>query len=166
MRILGVDPGTRFLGIGVVEGRDSGLSYIWHEVLNLSRIKDGKEKLVAVFNRVGELVSGFGIDVIALEKAYSGKDYHASELLNQVRGVVLLVAGLKGIQVYEYPPAKVKRVVVGNGRAEKSEVAKVLELTFSISIQDRFDATDALALALCHYYVSRERERYDRFSEG
>ncbi len=166
MRILGVDPGTRFLGIGIVEGRSSGLLYIWHEVLNLDNVKDNKEKLVKVFNKITDLIKHYDIDTISLEKAYIGKDYHASELLNQVRGVILLSAGLSKIPVFEYPPAKVKKIVTGDGRAEKSVVAKILELTFSMNFESRYDATDALALAVCHFYISKTEERYDRIFKG
>ncbi len=167
MVILGIDPGSRFLGLGIVGDSGGGLNYLWHDTLNISRVRETKDKLVAVYRSVLKAVEDFHVDVIAVEKAYGGKDYHASELLNQVRGIVMLVAGLSGVDVFEYPPAKVKKIVTGNGRAEKGEVAKILELTFSMEFgKDRYDATDALAIAVCHYYVSRERNRYDRFLEG
>ncbi len=156
MRILGIDPGTKIVGLGIIEVKDGKISYVHHSSLDLRREKDSRKKLVQVFRKVSEIVTQYRIDEISLEKAYSGKDYHASELLNQVRGIILLIGGLKNIPVFEYPPAKVKRIVTGNGRAEKFEVARIVEYTLSQKLDGTHDSTDALALALCRYYVSKE----------
>ena len=155
MRILGIDPGTKIVGLGIIEIRDKKAYYIHHSSLDLRREKDSNKKLVEVFKKVSEIINQYNINEISLEKAYRGKDYHASELLNQVRGIILLIGGLKNIPVYEYPPAKVKRVVTGNGRAEKFEVARIVEYTLSQKLEGAYDSTDALALALCRYYTSR-----------
>ncbi len=159
MNILGVDPGTKVVGAGIIKV-SSAPNYVFHDSLFLGKIKGHSEKLVEVFNFLTNLIRNYSINVIALEKAYYGKDYHASELLNQVRGVVFLLAGLNKIDIYEYPPAKVKKTVTGDGRADKASVSKVVELTLSRKIQGSSDATDALAIALCHYYITKEMEKY------
>ena len=163
MRVLGVDPGTNLIGFGVIEGRNKIPSYIYHSVVDLRRIKENSQKLTRAFKEINWLIDNYNIDVISLEKAYGGKDYHASDLLNQVRGVIILAAGLNNISVYEYPPAKVKKIITGNGRAEKFEVAKVLEYTLSVKLGGKYDATDALAIALTHFYICGEKN--DRLSK-
>ena len=163
MRVLGVDPGTNLIGFGVIEGRSKIPSYVYHSVVDLRKIKRNSQKLTRVFKEINWFIDNYKVDVVALEKAYGGKDYHASDLLNQVRGVIILAAGLNNISVYEYPPAKVKKIVTGNGRAEKFEVAKVLEYTLSVKLGGKYDATDALAIALTHFYICGEK--HDRLSE-
>jgi len=156
MIILGIDPGTQILGIGIIKAEKNSPVYKFNKDLILKKIKDRRIKFTTIFNEINNIIDEYSIDEISLEKAFTDKDYHASEMLNQVRGIIWLISGLRNIPLSEYAPAKVKKILTGNGRADKISVQKIVELTINKTFTGTTDSIDALAIALCHYYLSNK----------
>ena len=154
MVILGIDPGTQILGIGIIKSENGVVTYLYNDDLYLKKIKNREEKYKTLFDEIKKVIELYSIDAIALEKAFTDKDYHASEMLNQVRGIIWLISGITQIKLFEYAPAKVKKILTGNGRADKLTVKKIVELTLKKEFGKTSDSIDALAIALCHHYLT------------
>ena len=152
MIVLGIDTALRKTGYGVVEfGSSSRL-----QVLDCGVIRNGdklphSQCLRRIFSGVEELITSFRPDALSMESAFVCKNVRTGMVLSLARGAVITSAAIKGIPVYEYSPKTAKRSAVGMGTASKEQVASVLAGIFSLDVrQIPDDATDALALALCH----------------
>ena len=156
MNILGIDPGTQILGIGIIKSEKNQPVYLFNKDLILKKIKDRGTKFTVIFNEINNIIDEYSVNEISLEKAFTDKDYHASEMLNQVRGIIWLISGLRNIPLSEYAPAKVKKILTGNGRADKITVQKIVELTINKRFTKTTDSIDALAIALTHYYLTQK----------
>jgi crossover junction endodeoxyribonuclease RuvC len=147
---LGVDPGTRQLGWGVVVRRGSTLEHVAHGVIRL----DPRETLAVRLHRIEQelsLVLGqHRPDVGSVETLFFHKDAQAAAKLGHARGVVLMSLARAGVEVAEYAPARVKRAIVGHGRADKRQVALMIRTLLRLSDTPASDAADALALAVTH----------------
>ena len=152
MRILGVDPGTRIAGYGLVEtdARGAATAVAWG-VLRLGTARPLPERLVCLFDGLNELIAAHRPDVVALEKAFYGKNIQSAMRIGEARAVVMLCAQRAGLAIAEYAPAMVKRAAVGAGRAHKSQVQRMVRITLGMREDPApEDAADALAIALCH----------------
>ncbi|HEX2569677.1 MAG TPA: crossover junction endodeoxyribonuclease RuvC [Polyangia bacterium] len=148
--ILGVDPGTRRCGYGVVDARAQGLAYVECGVIEMPARAPLSERLAELQNSLREVVEELRPTVMAVEEVFHGIDARAALVLGHARGVVLAVAGARGLPVFAYPPATVKRSVTGAGRAPKSQVASVVRSLLKLRRVPSADAADALAVAICH----------------
>ncbi|MCC6741557.1 MAG: crossover junction endodeoxyribonuclease RuvC [Planctomycetia bacterium] len=148
-RVLGIDPGTLRVGFAVVDRH--GASQVAVEWGVLRARGELPARLLAIYAGLTELVKRARPSVLALEDVFFGKDVRAMEKIGEGRAIAKLVAAQHGMQVAEYPPATVKRAVAGNGAASKEAVARMVTAAFGLREQPTpADATDALALALCH----------------
>ena len=159
IRILGVDPGTRRLGYGVVEisaagGAERGIAYVECGVIAAPTDGPMSARLGVVCAELAEVIAELSPHVIALELAFTGKNAASALKLGLSRGAVMLLAAQRGVPVFEYAPAKVKRVVVGSGRATKEDVQRRVRLLCRLQRDPVADAADALAIALCHAHMS------------
>jgi crossover junction endodeoxyribonuclease RuvC len=159
MKVIGIDPGSKCCGYGVIEvsGGDikhmaSGSITPGHDLLLYQRLKSIYEELLSV---IGE----HSPDVMSVEDIFFAKNARSAIKLGEARGVVLLAASNTGIPVYEYSATKVKLALTGQGRANKSEVQKMLSMMLGKSDFETEDASDALAVALCHVNNSRIEAR-------
>ena len=152
-KILGIDPGTNILGYGVICVDSKGPHYVDMGVFDLRKIKDPFEKLANIFAGVTELLEIHNPDQLAVESPFYGKNAQVILKLGRAQGAVLTAAVMKGIPVAEYAPRKAKIAICGNGAASKEQVAMMIQKTLKVDLDPKYlDATDALAIALCHHY--------------
>ena len=151
--ILGIDPGTNILGFGVIGINTKGPYYIDMGVFDLRKIADPFEKLANIFAGVTELIEEHHPDELAVESPFYGKNAQVVLKLGRAQGAALTAAVMKGLPVAEYAPRKAKIAICGNGAASKEQVALMIQKTLKVSLDPKYlDATDALAIALCHHY--------------
>lgn len=151
--ILGIDPGTNILGFGIIHVDSKGPHYVDMGVFDLRKIKDPFEKLANIFAGVSELIEEHHPDELAVESPFYGKNAQVILKLGRAQGAALTAAVMKGIPVAEYAPRKAKIAICGNGAASKEQVAMMIQKTLKVELDPKYlDATDALAIALCHHY--------------
>ena len=151
--ILGIDPGTNILGFGVIGINSKGPYYKDMGVFDLRKIEDPFEKLANIFAGVSELIEEHKPDQLAVESPFYGKNAQVVLKLGRAQGAALTAAVMRGIPVAEYAPRKAKIAICGNGAASKEQVAMMIQKTLNVSLNPKYlDATDALAIALCHHY--------------
>ena len=151
--ILGIDPGTNILGYGVICIDSKGPHYVDMGVFDLRKITDPFEKLANIFAGVSELLEIHKPDELAVESPFYGKNAQVILKLGRAQGAALTAAVMKGIPVAEYAPRKAKITICGNGAASKEQVAMMIQKTLKVELNPKhLDATDALAIALCHHY--------------
>ena len=151
--ILGIDPGTNILGFGVIGINSKGPYYIDMGVFDLRKIQDPFEKLANIFAGVTELIEEHKPDHLAVESPFYGKNAQVILKLGRAQGAALTAAVMKGVPVAEYAPRKAKIAICGNGAASKEQVAMMIQKTLKVTLEPKYlDATDALAIALCHHY--------------
>ena len=151
--ILGIDPGTNILGFGVIGINSRGPYYKDMGVFDLRKIEDPFEKLANIFAGVSELIEEHQPDALAVESPFYGKNAQVILKLGRAQGAALTAAVMRGIPVAEYAPRKAKIAICGNGAASKEQVALMIQKTLNVKLNPKYlDATDALAIALCHHY--------------
>ena len=154
--ILGIDPGTLLMGYSVIEAKKDVFNIRSIDVLKLSAKKDHYERLQLIHRKITELVVQFSPDEFAIEAPFFGKNVQSMLKLGRAQGVAIAAAMEKNIPVTEYSPKKVKLAITGNGNADKDQVWKMLQRITGLPDKPKYyDATDALAVAICHHYGSR-----------
>lgn len=154
--ILGIDPGTLIMGYGVVSVDKSKLSLIEMGVLKLAKHKDHGKRLLFIFEKVSALVQTFQPVAVALEAPFFGKNIQSMLKLGRAQGVAIAAAMAHGSPTVEYAPRTIKQSVTGNGNASKEQVWKMLQQQLDFHDDPRYlDATDAVSVALCHYYKTQ-----------
>ena len=149
MRVLGIDPGLQKLGWGIIDSNGSRLSHVANGVCK-SRGSDLSARLVSLFEDLNFIIKEYRPEIAAIEKTFVNKDGENSIKLGQARGVALLAPALAGLEVGEYAPNAVKKAVVGVGHADKKQVEHMVALQLPGITVSGSDATDALAIAICH----------------
>jgi len=149
VRVLGIDPGSRRTGFGVIESGRFKAYYVASGVIRVEKFTP-PERLKRIFQAVQQLLIQYQPEVLAIEKVFVHKDPVAAIKLGQARGVVLCAAALAELPIYEYTPTNIKRVIVGSGHAEKTQVQFMVQQLLKLSESPQEDAADALACALCH----------------
>jgi len=154
--ILGIDPGTNNMGIGVL-GVNKGKAYvIAMDVLRLDKLPDHALKLKRIFETVLRNIDEYHPDELAIESQFFGKNVQSMLKLGRAQGVAIAAALYRNIPIFEYSPRKIKQAITGKGSASKEQVAAMLHHTLVIpEVPDNFDTTDALAAALCHFYQNK-----------
>lgn len=154
--ILGIDPGTVVMGYGLIQCAGDRLSLIEMGVLRLPARESGHERLRLIHLKVLELIGRFGPHDFAIEAPFFGKNVQSMLKLGRAQGVAIATAMHAGLPVTEYSPKKVKLSITGNGNSEKEKVWKMLQRILSLEEElSTYDASDALAVAVCHYYQHR-----------
>jgi len=166
MIALGIDPGTRKLGWGVVARRGNKLTHVSHGIIRLNPKDSLPIRLTHIERGLDEVLREFRPTVSSVETLFFHKDAQAAAKLGHARGVVLLSLARAGIQVFEYAPAKVKRTIAGGGRADKRQVALMMQSLLALKALPGEDATDALALAVTHLRLGAGTERLLLASEA
>jgi crossover junction endodeoxyribonuclease RuvC len=152
--ILGIDPGTNFLGYGVLEVISGEIRIAESGVLTMAHLENPSEKLQRIFERVSQLIARFQPQSMAIEAPFFGKNIQSMLKLGRAQGVAIAASLAGGIPFTEYAPRRVKQAITGKGGATKDQVAAMLEQILRQPIRHQMteDASDALAVALCHYY--------------
>ena len=160
MRVLGLDPGLRHTGWGVIEADGNHLRHIANGVV----VSDGKadlaERLLQLHRGIGEVVATYKPDTAAVEVTLANKNPSSTLKLGMARGIALLTPALAGISVAEYLPMIVKKAVVGTGHADKHQVAMMVARLLPGCQVATADAADALAVAICHAHNLSTRRQW------
>ena len=154
--ILGIDPGTRFLGYGLLRINQDKVTILQYGVLNLTKYTTQGAKFLKIHERVLGIIEEFLPDEIAIESPFFGKNVQSMLKLGRVQGMAMSLAFSKSIPIAEYEPKKIKQSVTGNGNASKEQVAKMVEIIGNIKLDAKLhDATDALGIAICHHFHNK-----------
>lgn len=153
--ILGIDPGTQILGFGVIHLYGKRVEFVDMGVLNLKSLKDHFVTLREIIKKIGELIEIYSPDEVAIEAPFYGKNPQVMLKLGRAQGAAIAAAITRDIPIFEYAPRSIKLSITGKGAASKEQVATMVERLLNIKVESKYlDATDALAIALCHYYHS------------
>jgi crossover junction endodeoxyribonuclease RuvC len=154
--LMGIDPGTNYTGYGILDVSGKEPVCVVLGYIELNKIKDVYQKLRIIFERVGALIEEYKPCEVALESPFFGKNAQSMIKLGRAQGVAMASALTHGIPVFEYAPRKIKQAITGNGAASKEQVARLLQAMLKVEYTlKKLDATDGLAVAMCHYFESR-----------
>ena len=153
--ILGIDPGTVVMGYAIITINGNRIDLLKMDVLKLVSEKDAYQRLEKIFTQVCDLIQLHKPTMFAIEAPFFGKNVQSMLKLGRAQGVAIAAAMQASIPVTEYSPKKIKQSITGNGNATKEQVFKMLQNIISIEEKPHFfDASDALAVALCHHYAT------------
>ena len=158
MRVLGIDPGLRNLGWGVIDVSGCRLKHVANGTC-VSQGCDLGPRLLSLYEQLSEVLRMYRPDTAAVEKTFVNKDGAGTLKLGQARGIAMLVPAKAGLEIGEYAPNTVKKTVVGVGHAEKGQVAHMVKMQLPGVVLAGPDAADALAVAICHAHHTGSAER-------
>ncbi len=161
MRIVGIDPGLNLTGYGVIDGSDARIELCEAGVIRNSAHKSLGERLAEIYDGVCETLQSLHPEVMAVEELYSHyREPRTAILMGHARGVICLAAAKAGLRVVHYSATKVKKMLTGSGRAPKEQVQRAIQRELGLpQLPDPPDVADALAVALCHYYLNSNSAR-------
>lgn len=163
--ILGIDPGTTIMGFGLIKVVGNQMSLLQMNELLLSKYDNHYLKLKVIFERTTELIDTFHPDEMALEAPFFGKNVQSMLKLGRAQGVAMAAGLARQIPITEYEPKKVKMAITGNGNASKEQVAKMLQQLLRFKeLPKNLDATDGLAVAVCHYFNGGKPDKSASYS--
>jgi len=155
--VLGIDPGTSILGFGIIKGSGKKPELMDLGIVDLRKISDPYMKLRRIHEAVSQLIDQYLPDEMAIEAPFFGKNVQSMLKLGRAQGVAIAAAISRSVPVFEYAPRKVKMAITGLGSASKEQVAAMLGNMFSTNMENqKLDATDGLAAAVCHFYQKSE----------
>lgn len=166
MRVLGLDPGLRVTGWGMIEMVDNRLRYLGDGTIRSDERLSLAERLGQLHQGVQAVIAAWSPDGAAVEQTFVNKNPESTLKLGQARGVVMLAPALAGLEVGEYAPAQVKQAVVGTGRAAKEQVGMMVRTLLPGCLVSSPDAADALAVAICHAHHAATARRLGQTSQG
>jgi crossover junction endodeoxyribonuclease RuvC len=160
MRILGIDPGSRLTGYGCVDWMGNQLRHVAHGTLRLSNTGGKAEipledRLLSIYEGLTQVILEFKPQIMSIERVFFAKNPLSALKLGQARGAAILTGKIHLLSIAEYSPTEVKQVITGHGQADKEQVAQMIQLIIGKRNFETFDASDGLALAICHAFVSR-----------
>ena len=161
MRILGIDPGSRFTGYGIIDVNGDRVRCITHGVVKTGG-GDFPSRLGIIFAGLQELIAEFKPDQAAVEAVFVSKNPGSALKLGQARGAAVCAAISGGLAVSEYSPRSVKQAIVGRGGADKTQVKHMVTVLLQVKEDLKEDAADALAVALCHQHTQQTLDRMKR----
>jgi crossover junction endodeoxyribonuclease RuvC len=147
--ILGIDPGSRITGVGVIQAQGSTLKHVYSESLKLPK-GDLPIRLQAIYARLQSIIAQTRPDVVCIEKVFLAKNPQSALVLGHARGAAMLAAVNNQLPVVEYSATEIKKTVVGRGRADKAQVQHMMRVLLNLRVTPEEDAADALAAAVCH----------------
>jgi crossover junction endodeoxyribonuclease RuvC len=157
VRIIGIDPGLRNTGWGIIEQEGSSLSYVGDGSVHSDAESSLAERLLQIHSQLIEIIREHVPDEAAIEETFVNTDARATLKLGQARGVVMLAPAMLNIPVFEYAPNMIKKTVVGAGHAEKAQVKHMVKLLLPKARMKTTDSIDALAIAICHAHQRGHR---------
>jgi crossover junction endodeoxyribonuclease RuvC len=151
--ILGIDPGTTVLGYGIIHIKGKNIELLNFGIVQLSKLPTHPDKLKRIFERLDGLIKEYRPDEMAIEAPFFGKNVQSMLKLGRAQGVAIAAAINNNVPFEEYTPRRIKQAVTGNGNAAKEQVAAMLQSLLKFKeIPKLLDATDGLAVALCHHF--------------
>lgn len=159
-RVLGIDPGSETTGWGVVEGEARRYRLVEYGTIKSSPRDRFSARLLKISDGIEEVIARHKPEVCSVEEAFYATNVKVALKLGQVRGVLLLVAERARLEIHEYSPRLIKQTVVGYGNAEKHQVQEMVRVLLALkSIPEPHDASDALAIAICHFHHAGAKGR-------
>ena len=153
--VLGIDPGTNLMGYGIIGSIGNAYHLISMGAIHLGKYANHAMKLRAIFERITGIIESYHPDEVALEAPFFGKNVQSMLKLGRAQGVAMAAALNRNVPICEYAPKRVKQAVTGNGNASKEQVAAMVKNLLNLNEDaSNFDATDAAAVALCHFFQS------------
>ncbi len=150
MRVLGIDPGSRATGYGLVEKEGNRLIHVDNGVIRPPAKADLPDRLLAIFSGLNDIIAEYSPQTGAIEQVFMSQNVQSALKLGQARGAALLAMAAAGLEIGEYSPMQIKSSVVGYGRASKSQVQQMVKALLKLPEIAQEDASDALAAAICH----------------
>ena len=150
MRVLGIDPGTVRMGIGVVETSGNSYKLIHYDVLKLSSSEPLCSRLGKIFTCIKQKISEYKVDAVSIEDVFMSVNARSALKLGQGRGAAIVAAMEMGVQVFEYSPREIKKAISCYGGAGKEQVSQMVGILVGVRDIKPFDATDAIAVSICH----------------
>ena len=166
MKILGIDPGSRITGYGVIETRGNRLLHVDNGAIATISDAPLALRLQAIHRGLEQVIASYRPDAMAVEQVFLAKNALSALKLGHARGVVLVCGVNAGLPVFEYSALQVKSAVVGYGRAAKGQVQQMVRALLNLPEIAQEDASDALAVAICHAHSSGLNERLDNLRRG
>ena len=154
-RILGIDPGSRLTGYGVVDVCNAQLRYVASGCID-ARHGDFPTRLAVIYRGIAELIDAHAPSEFAIEEVFFARNPQSALKLGHARGVAIAAAVGANLAVHEYAPRSVKQAVVGSGRASKAQIAYMVRALLALDAEPQEDAADALAVAICHVNTRRQ----------
>ncbi len=159
MRVIGIDPGSRVCGYGVLESVKGGVTHIASGCITASPGLPVSKRLSIIYDGLLGVIKSHSPLIMSVESMFFSKNARSAITLGEARGVALLAASMSGIDVCEYSPTKVKLALTGRGRASKSDVRRMITMLLEVPEFESDDASDAVAIALCHIHLSRIEQK-------
>jgi crossover junction endodeoxyribonuclease RuvC len=150
MRILGIDPGSRITGYGLIEKVGNRLIHLDNGAIHTDRAGDFPQRLQRIFAGLTDIITEFAPTAVAVEQVFLANNAQSALKLGQARGAAIVAAVHAGLPVHEYTALQVKQAVVGHGRAAKEQVQQMVKALLNLPEIAQADASDALAVAICH----------------
>ena len=150
MIILGIDPGSRITGYGLISKEGNRLIHIDNGAIFTQSAKDFPQRLQQIFAGLSAIIEQYQPEAVAVENVFLAKNAQSALKLGQARGAAIVAAVCVGLSVFEYSALQVKQAVVGSGRAEKQQVQHMIKVLLNLPEVAQEDASDALAVAVCH----------------
>ena len=151
--ILGIDPGTTVLGYGLIHVKGKKVSLVNFGVIHLKKLPTHPDKLKRIYDRLDGIIREFKPDEMAIEAPFFGKNVQSMLKLGRAQGVSIAAALHHNLPFEEYTPRRIKQAITGSGQASKEQVASMLQKLLQFKEMPQYlDATDGLAVALCHHY--------------
>ena len=160
MRVLGIDPGTQVMGYGVVEEDEGQLGYIGDGIITPPG--ELPAKLRGIYDGLTGLIREYSPEVVAMESPFLAKNVVSTLRLGQVQGVILLTASHSSLSSFAYTPMEIKSALAGYGRATKGQVREMVKRLLGLDQPLSLDASDALAVAICHIHTAELKGRYQQ----
>lgn len=151
--ILGIDPGTNIMGYGLISIKKKEISLLAMGAIHLTKLGDHSIRLKKIFERTLQLIDDYKVDEMAVEAPFYGKNAQSMLKLGRAQGVAMAASLIREVPVTEYMPKKIKKSITGKGAASKEQVASMLKSIIPYNDSPKYlDATDGLAVAVCHYF--------------
>lgn len=160
VRILGIDPGSRITGYGIIDFHKNHVRHIASGCIHV-RGSDLSARLRAIFEGIATIVDSEGPAELAVEQVFFHRNAASALKLGQARGAALMAGVARGLPLYEYSPNQVKQAVTGRGHAQKDQVQHMIKILLGLRELPASDAADALAVAICHGHTNQTRARME-----
>jgi len=158
LRVLGIDPGSRVTGYGIVDKAERGLHCVFYQEIKPVKSSGLSASLLTVYHGITEAINQFHPGIMAIEDIFYGKNVQSLIKQGHVRGVAVLAAAQAGLEIYEYSPLEIKKAVSGYGFAEKRQVQVMVRNILKLAELPPSDAADALATAICHIHFLKTEQ--------
>ncbi len=163
--ILGIDPGTVIMGYGIIEASGNMLTLLTLGVLKLSNLDSHALRLKIIFEQTFKLIEQYKPDELAIEAPFYGKNVQSMLKLGRAQGVAIAAALSRSVPIFEYSPRKIKQSITGKGNASKEQVAGMLQRLLNFrEMPEHLDATDGLAVAVCHFFQKEPAESGKKYT--